>query len=67
MNGSVLAALVVAALLVVVLMLKNRASQKKSMESETDEQPIGLLPQPEEERAETVETCCGGGRSCSSG
>ena len=42
MNGSVLAALVVAALLVVVLMLKNRASQKKSMESETDEQPIGF-------------------------
>jgi tetratricopeptide (TPR) repeat protein len=54
MNGSVLAALVVAALLVIVLMLKNRASQKKSMESEADEQPIGLLSQPEEERADTV-------------
>ena len=55
MNGSVLAALVVAALLVVVLMLKNRASQKKSMESETDEQPARLIPQPEDERAEAVE------------
>jgi tetratricopeptide (TPR) repeat protein len=55
MNGSVLAALVIAALLVVVLMLKNRASQKKSMESETDEQPARLIPQPEDERAEAVE------------
>ena len=56
MNGSVLAALVVAALIVVALILKNRASQKKPVESGIDEQPVVLLPETEEVPTEAAES-----------
>lgn len=56
MKISVLAALVVAALIVVALMLKkNKASQKKPVKSEVDEQPVPLVAQPEIPREEVSE------------
>lgn len=56
MKISVLAALVVAALIVVALMLKkNKASQKKPVKSEVDEQPVPLVAQPEMPREEVSE------------
>ena len=55
MNGSLLAALVVVALVVVVLALKNRASQKKIKERETDAPPASPALPSQELQPEAVE------------
>lgn len=59
MNGSVLAALVAAALIVVFLMWKQRTARKKSVESESRDQPVAIAFPPVDTRAEDREPLAG--------